>query len=518
MPLRQLNIGTRLSLGFALILLAACALLAGVLVTSAVNRNTMLGTLAAASERETLVAEMQQHLLKGAVAVRNMGLQTEVAGLQKDEAEAKQQRAAYLAAKQKLETTELAAEDRAPLEQLAKIDAEMNARFAEAVDLAATFNAEQAAAVITQKIDPLLHQANAALAQVVELQKQHAQAATDSASEVVRTTQLASIAAAVLVMLGSAVLAWRITMSITGPLKQAEVVAARVADGDLAFDICVQGKDEAARLLETLERMRASLSSVVSNVRRNSESVATASSEISQGNNDLSSRTEQQASALQQTAASMEELGTTVRHNADNARQANQLAMGAATVASKGGEVVGQVVDTMREINDSSRRIADIVGVIDGIAFQTNILALNAAVEAARAGEQGRGFAVVATEVRNLAQRSAGAAREIKGLIAASVERVERGTSLVDQAGATMTEIVGAIQRVTDIVGEISTASAEQSSGVSQVGTAVTQMDQATQQNAALVEQSAAAAESLKVQAAQLVQAVAVFKVAQAAH
>jgi methyl-accepting chemotaxis protein len=513
MNLRQLNIGKRLALGFALILITVCALLAGVLVTNSVNRNTMLGTLAAASQRQALVAEMRQHLLQSAVAVRNMGLQTEVEGVQHDEAEAKKERAAYLAAKAKLEATGLSAEDRAPLEQLAKVDTEMSARFSEAVDLAATFNAEQAAAVITKKIDPLLNQANIELAKVTDLQQQHTVAATDEANVVVRDTQVASVAVAVLVMLGSALLAWRITISITGPLKQAEEVASRVADGDLAFDISVQGHDEAARVLDTLERMRDSLSTVVSNVRRNSESVATASSEISQGNNDLSSRTEQQASALQQTAASMEELGTTVRHNADNARQANQLAMGAASVASRGGEVVGQVVDTMRDINDSSRRIADIVGVIDGIAFQTNILALNAAVEAARAGEQGRGFAVVATEVRNLAQRSAGAAREIKGLIAASVERVERGTSLVDQAGATMTEIVGAIQRVTDIVGEISTASDEQSSGVSQVGTAVGQMDQATQQNAALVEQSAAAAESLKVQAEQLVQAVAVFKV-----
>jgi methyl-accepting chemotaxis protein len=240
-------------------------------------------------------------------------------------------------------------------------------------------------------------------------------------------------------------------------------------------------------------------------------SVATASAQIAQGNNDLSARTEQQASALEQTAASMEELSSTVRQNADNARQGNQLAQNASTVAVRGGEVVGQVVDTMKGINDASRKIADIIGVIDGIAFQTNILALNAAVEAARAGEQGRGFAVVASEVRSLAGRSAEAAKEIKGLISDSVQRVEQGTVLVDQAGTTMAEVVAAIRRVTDIMGEISAASTEQSQGVAQVGEAVTQMDQATQQNAALVEESAAAAESLKAQAQQLVQAVAVL-------
>jgi methyl-accepting chemotaxis protein len=246
--------------------------------------------------------------------------------------------------------------------------------------------------------------------------------------------------------------------------------------------------------------------------------VATASAQIAQGNQDLSSRTEEQASALQQTAATMEQLGTTVRSNADSAKQANQLALGASAVAAQGGDVVGKVVTTMQGINDSSRKIGDIIGVIDGIAFQTNILALNAAVEAARAGEQGRGFAVVASEVRSLAQRSAEAAKEIKALIGRSVEQVEQGTALVDQAGKTMGEIVGSIQRVSDIVAEITAASAEQSDGVQQVGDAVSQMDQATQQNAALVEESAAAAESLKGQAQQLVQAVAVFKLSHEGH
>nr|WP_304622829.1 methyl-accepting chemotaxis protein [Pelomonas sp. P8] len=291
----------------------------------------------------------------------------------------------------------------------------------------------------------------------------------------------------------------------------AVAVAERVARGDLSVNVSIKSGDTSS-LMANLAKMQVNLAQVVANVRQNSESVATASAQIAQGNQDLSSRTEQQASALQQTAATMEELGTTVRHNADSAQQANQLAQSASAVAAEGGQVVGKVVTTMQGITDSSRKIGDIIGVIDGIAFQTNILALNAAVEAARAGEQGRGFAVVASEVRSLAQRSAEAAKEIKTLIGRSVEQVEQGTLLVDQAGKTMGDIVGSIQRVSDIVAEITSASAEQSTGVQQVGEAVTAMDQATQQNAALVEESAAAAESLRSQAQQLVEAVAVFK------
>ncbi|EHL21137.1 methyl-accepting chemotaxis sensory transducer [Acidovorax sp. NO-1] len=308
-----------------------------------------------------------------------------------------------------------------------------------------------------------------------------------------------------------ALLAFTVTRSIVQPVQRGKQAAENIADGDLTHPIDASGNDETAQLLQALATMQSRLSTIVGNVRHNAEGVATASVEIATGNNDLSARTEQQASALQQTAASMEQLGSTVRQNADNARTANQLAMSASTVAQQGGNVVAEVVETMKGINDSSKKIADIISVIDGIAFQTNILALNAAVEAARAGEQGRGFAVVAGEVRSLAGRSAEAAKEIKGLIGTSVERVERGTALVDKAGATMTEVVGAIRRVTDIMGEISAASSEQSTGVAQVGEAITQMDQATQQNAALVEESAAAADSLRAQAAQLVEAMAVF-------
>ncbi len=320
--------------------------------------------------------------------------------------------------------------------------------------------------------------------------------------------------AGVTALVGS-LLGWLITRQLTRTLgaEPAQVNAAvqRVADGDLSMSIALR-PDDSSSTMATVKRMQDSLGLTVSGVRSNAEGVAAASAQIAQGNNDLSARTEQQASALEETAASMEELSSTVKQNADNARQANQLAISASSVAIKGGEVVAQVVETMKDINDSSRKISDIIGVIDGIAFQTNILALNAAVEAARAGEQGRGFAVVASEVRSLAGRSAQAAKEIKGLIGASVERVEQGTALVDQAGTTMTEVVGSIRRVTDIMGEISAASSEQSAGVSQVGEAIIQMDQVTQQNAALVEEMAAAAGSLNSQADEMVATVAVFR------
>jgi methyl-accepting chemotaxis protein len=302
----------------------------------------------------------------------------------------------------------------------------------------------------------------------------------------------------------------RVTRELGADPGQLRAVAERIRDGELYHAVSNQGGADS--VVAAFARMRDMLREIASAVRQGADGVATSSAEIAAGNNDLSARTEQQASALQQTAASMEQLGSTVRQNADNARQANQLALQASSVAVQGGEVVSQVVDTMRGINDSSRRIADIIGVIDGIAFQTNILALNAAVEAARAGEQGRGFAVVAGEVRSLAQRSAEAAKEIKALISTSVERVDQGSALVDRAGQTMQEVVTSIRRVTDIMGEISAASAEQSAGVDQITEAMTQMDQATQQNAALVEQSAAAAESLRQQALQLVQAISVLK------
>jgi methyl-accepting chemotaxis protein len=317
---------------------------------------------------------------------------------------------------------------------------------------------------------------------------------------------------AILLVAIGAVCAFIISRSITRPLKSAVEVATKVAAGDLSTRIYSSSKDEIGDLMHALKGMNDGLRKIVEDVKRGTDMIATASSEIATGNADLSSRTEQQASSLEETASSMEELTSTVKQNSDNARQANQMAITASDVAVKGGHVVSQVVDTMGSINDSAKKIVDIIGVIDGIAFQTNILALNAAVEAARAGEQGRGFAVVASEVRNLAQRSAAAAKEIKSLIGDSVEKVDMGAKLVDQAGATMGEVLASVKRVTDIMGEITSASQEQSAGIEQVNQAIAQMDQVTQQNAALVEEAAAAAESLQDQAAALAGVVSTFK------
>jgi methyl-accepting chemotaxis protein len=369
--------------------------------------------------------------------------------------------------------------------------------------------------VVTEKIRPLYVPVGQGIDTLLKLQLDVAHQEYNSAVARYETIRLIAIAAIVSGLLFAVLFGLFLVRGISRSLDQAIEAANAVTQGDLTHTVQIEGRNEVTLLLRALAAMRANLAQIVSHVRAGSESVATASSQIAQGNQDLASRTESQASALEQTAASMEELGATVKQNADSARQANQLAQSASTVAIQGGNVVAQVVDTMKGINDSSKKISDIISVIDGIAFQTNILALNAAVEAARAGEQGRGFAVVASEVRSLAGRSADAAKEIKHLITASVERVEQGTALVDQAGTTMTEVVSSIRRVTDIMGEISAASAEQSAGVAQIGEAVVQMDQVTQQNASLVEEMASAASSLKSQAQELVTTVAVFKLAQ---
>ncbi len=345
---------------------------------------------------------------------------------------------------------------------------------------------------------------------------EHQRASIDATAReidaVAKTSRNLLLALAALALAFGVVCAWVLTMGIVRPLRTAVEIARKVADGDLTAQIDVSAKDETAQLLLALKDMNTSLLNIVGEVRSGTDSIATSSTQIAAGNQDLSSRTEEQAGSLEETASSMEELTSTVKQNADNARQANQLAASAAQVAVKGGAVVAQVVGTMQSINTSSNKIVDIISVIDGIAFQTNILALNAAVEAARAGEQGRGFAVVASEVRNLAQRSASAAKEIKTLIGASVEQVNAGSMLVAQAGSTMNDIVDSVQRVSDIITEITAASSEQSVGIDEINRAIGQMDAVTQQNAALVEESAAAAESMQHQAHNLALVVSVFK------
>jgi methyl-accepting chemotaxis protein len=383
--------------------------------------------------------------------------------------------------------------------------------FEKVIALAKAGQDREATELLLTGLIPVSNQWLEAIEENVVLQKKLNEAAFEAAQESYADAQNVLIAAALLSLVLSAGLAWVITRSITQPMNAAVEAAQGVAEGNLTVPLQAVGQDESAKLVHTLQTMQGKLSDIVSEVRINAASLATASEEIAQGNQDLSARTEKQASALEQTAASMEQLSATVQSNAEYAKEANQLAISASAVAAQGGEVVAEVVNTMKGINESSRQIADIISVIDGIAFQTNILALNAAVEAARAGDQGRGFAVVATEVRNLAGRSAQAAKEIKTLIGASVERVEHGTDLVDKAGTTMTEVVQAIQKVTVLMGDISAASREQSQGVSEVGEAIMQMDQVTQQNAAMVEEMAAAAASLNSQAQQLVSTVSIF-------
>ena len=513
----NMKIGARLGLGFAA-LLALQLVISGISMRQMADLSDRMSAITEVAEAKARnLSDLENFIGARAIAARNLALLTDPVAQKPDVERVKTAQAGIDKNMEQLavfmkDPTSANADQRQIFDQLRSLEAKYLPIATRIVGLATSQKTDEAVKSLTQDCMPLLTQIMAVTGTFDDLVKKESR---DSASAAHAAYQNAKwlIVLITVASLGSGVfIAWWLTHSITRPIGEAVDVAQRVAAGDLTTRITVTHTDEAGQLLSALKQMNDSLVKVVGNVRQASDSIATGSSQIASGNQDLSQRTEQQASALEETAASMEELGSTVRQNADNAKQANQLALGASTVAVKGGEVVSQVVDTMKGINDSSKKIADIISVIDGIAFQTNILALNAAVEAARAGEQGRGFAVVASEVRSLAARSAEAAKEIKSLISASVERVEQGTTLVDQAGVTMTEIVTAIKRVTDIMGEISSASVEQSAGVAQVGEAVTQMDQATQQNAALVEESAAAAESLKQQAQQMVQAVAVFK------
>ncbi len=519
MNFANMKVGARLGLGFALVILAGLL----VAIFGRVQLDRVNAEVTALVEDRMVKVELANQVNKNlnvtARAVRNLALLSNQDAMLAEKRRIEEARAKNTELLQKLDQSIKSEKGRAILKKISEVRAPYTAATDKAVTLGLANKDEEARDVLINENRPLQAAYFKALDELIDLQQgQMSQSAKEVQSIAVSAGTLMLIIAAVAAVLGG-LIAWALTRSITrqlgGEPDYASNVAREIAAGNLAVDVQLHSGDSSS-LLAVMKSMRDSLEHVVSQVRQGSESVATASVQISQGNNDLSGRTEEQASALEETAASMEELSSTVKQNADNARQANQLAQSASTVAVRGGDVVAQVVDTMKHINDSSKRIFDIIGVIDGIAFQTNILALNAAVEAARAGEQGRGFAVVASEVRSLAGRSAEAAKEIKNLIGASVERVEQGSALVDQAGVTMTEVVSSIKRVTDLMGEISAASLEQSQGVAQVGEAITQMDQATQQNAALVEESAAAADSLKTQAQQLVAAVSVFKLGDA--
>ncbi len=512
MKLGDLKIGTRLGIGFALVLV-----LLSVIAGLGVWRLQKVGDSVDEMTRQALVKERltAEWLQATSVnSVRTFGL-VKSADLddskyfQKDIA----QTSLRITATTKtlvglLETPE---EKKLFEESLIKRGAYTELRNA-ALKLKEEGEQAQAEELADSKLVPALEAYENSIKALLSFQTHHIDQTASSIDTQYRTAQISLVVLALVAVLLGCGLAWGLTVGIIGPIHQAVKLAQTVAGGDLTSRIEVKFKDETGLLMQALKEMNDSLVRIVGGVRNGTDTIASASGQIAAGNLDLSGRTEQQASSLEETAASMEQLTATVKQNADNARQANQLAVAASGVAIKGGSVVAEVVGTMGAINASSRKIVDIIGVIDGIAFQTNILALNAAVEAARAGEQGRGFAVVAAEVRNLAQRSAAAAKEIKTLIGDSVDKVEEGGKQVAEAGHTMDEIVDSVKRVTDIMAEISAASQEQTSGIEQINQAITQMDQVTQQNAALVEQAAAAAASLQEQASNLSEVVSVFK------
>ncbi|WP_290869114.1 methyl-accepting chemotaxis protein [Aquabacterium sp.] len=511
--LRQWPIGARLGLGFAL-LIAAILLLAGITTWKLKTVNQEVSHLL--DDRMVKVEQitrLKDNANVVARAVRNIAMLAEVADQNKEKARMAEIRQDSDAIYAKLEAGIQHEDGRRALAALVEARKPYVTAINESVTLSSTGRRDEAAAMLITQVRPLQTNYFKALddLRTLQTQKMKASAATVGAlnEAVMWTAGLTALTAA---MVGAG-LAWAITRSITQPLHQAMTVAQAVAQGDLRSPIPGGGQDETGQLLGALRGMNDSLLRIVSQVRQSSDSIATGTAQIATGNSDLSQRTEMQAANLQQTVASMEELASTVQQSADTARTANQLAQTASESASRGGAVVAQVVQTMDGITASSRKISDIIGVIDGIAFQTNILALNAAVEAARAGEQGRGFAVVASEVRTLASRSAEAAREIKSLIGQSVTQVESGAALVNQAGEAMGDIVRQVQRVSDLIGEISAATQEQTQGIAQVASAASQLDEVTQQNAALVEESAAAAGSLQQQAGSLAQMVAVFRV-----
>ncbi len=515
MNFNALRLSTRLFLAFGTVVLMSIVSSGFALMKVSTIEGNLTTIVTDNNERTRLNQEMGTDVHIVSRVMRTLALLTDPQEKARERQKITVARASYDKARAALDKFPPSAEAKILRAELDDHAAKARALNNQVIELALADRDQEATTLLMREAGPAAQRWLDVIEKNLQLQDKHNLDRFEASQEDYASARTTLIGCGVLGAALAVVLTILVVRSIVSELggEPAEVAALAhaVAGSDLSTTIVVKPGDTTS-VVAGMATMQASLSGIVNTVRGNAESVATASAQIAQGNLDLSSRTEEQASALEQTAASMEQLGSTVKQNAESARQANQLALGASDVAVKGGEVVAQVVITMKGINDSSKRIVDIISVIDSIAFQTNILALNAAVEAARAGDQGRGFAVVASEVRNLAQRSAAAAKEIKGLITESVDRVGQGAVLVDQAGATMTEVVSSIRRVTDIMGEISAASMEQATGVAQVGEAVTQMDQATQQNAALVEESAAAAESLNTQAQALVDAVAVFK------
>ncbi|WP_093387500.1 methyl-accepting chemotaxis protein [Rugamonas rubra] len=513
-----MKVGTRLGLGFALVLVFLVAVTVVGIARMAQIQDRLDHVVGVNNVVTRLVLDMRTNVNDRITALRILTLMSDASDMEKDMARIKELAGKYADTQKKLSdqfALESTPEEKALLAQIKELDAAAVPAIAKASELWMANQAMDATKVLIKEIRPVQTKWMTALDQLAALEeKLNAQVQTEAAEgfNSARTFMMILGALAVVISVAAAIVITRgLLKQLGGEPDYTASIAGAIANGDLSvvIDTDVSDKDS---LLAEMKEMRDSLVDIVGQVRTGTETIGTASREIAAGNIDLSSRTEQQASSLEKTASAMEELTSTVKQNADNAREANQLAATASDVARKGGAVVSQVVDTMSSIDASAKKIVDIIGVIDGIAFQTNILALNAAVEAARAGEQGRGFAVVASEVRNLAQRSAGAAKEIKMLIDDSVEKVGAGTKLVGQAGVTMDEVVASVARVTDIMSEIANASQEQSAGIEQVNVSIIEMDSMTQQNAALVEQAAAAAQSLQDQASELARVVSIFK------